>query len=103
MIASIPEVAGVFSQGRTRAEACANVTAALRLMLSPEPGEANDGRERETAASDDRCMKRRELRAAALLRDVKPRLASDRQRTVAEEMARRFEERATAHLRPSSS
>lgn len=42
------------------------------------------------------------IRAAALLRDVKPRLASDQQRNVAEEMARRFDERAAAHSRPSS-
>jgi hypothetical protein len=42
------------------------------------------------------------IRAAALLRDVKPRLASDQQRNVAKEMARRFDERAAAHSRPSS-
>jgi hypothetical protein len=36
IVASIPEVAGVFSQGRTRAEARANVLDALRLMRSPE-------------------------------------------------------------------
>jgi predicted RNase H-like HicB family nuclease len=47
IIASIPEVAGVFSQGRTQAEARANVIDALRLMLSPEPGDADDRRERE--------------------------------------------------------
>lgn len=47
IVASIPEVAGVFSQGRTREEARANVIDALRLMLSPEPGEASDNRERE--------------------------------------------------------
>jgi predicted RNase H-like HicB family nuclease len=35
IIASIPEVAGVFSQGRTREEARTNVIEALRLMLSP--------------------------------------------------------------------
>jgi hypothetical protein len=34
------------------------------------------------------------LRAAALLREVKPRLVNDRQAIVAEEMARRFEKRA---------
>ncbi len=34
------------------------------------------------------------MQAATLLREVKPRLADDRQRGVAEEMARRFEERA---------
>ena len=47
IIASIPEVAGVFSQGRTQAEARANVIDALRLMLSPEPGDVDDRRERE--------------------------------------------------------
>ncbi len=47
VIASIPEVAGVFSQGRTRDEARANIIDALRLMLSPEPSEAGDQRERE--------------------------------------------------------
>jgi hypothetical protein len=39
------------------------------------------------------------MQAAALLREVKPRLADDRQREVAEEMARRFEERAAAGSR----
>jgi hypothetical protein len=34
------------------------------------------------------------MRAAALLQEVKPSLASDRERRVAEEMARSFEERA---------
>lgn len=47
IIASIPEVAGVFSQGQTRQEARANVIDALRLMLSPEPSKADDLRERE--------------------------------------------------------
>lgn len=47
VVASIPEVAGVFSQGRTRYEARTNVIDALRLMLSPEPSEAGDRRERE--------------------------------------------------------
>ena len=47
VIASIPEVAGVFSQGGTREEACANVIDALRLMLSPEPIDDGDQRERE--------------------------------------------------------
>lgn len=37
IVASIPEVAGVFSQGRTRDEARANVLDALQLMTSPEP------------------------------------------------------------------
>ena len=47
VLASIPEVAGVFSQGRSREEARANVIDALRLMLSPEPSEVDDRRERE--------------------------------------------------------
>ncbi len=44
---SIPEVPGVLSQGRTRKEARENVIDALALMLSPEPGDADDKRERE--------------------------------------------------------
>jgi predicted RNase H-like HicB family nuclease len=47
VIASIPEVRGVHSQGQTRDEARANVIDALRLMLSPEPADASDARERE--------------------------------------------------------
>ena len=47
ILASIPEVTGVFSQGRTREEARANVIDALRLMLSPLPGDVDDQRERE--------------------------------------------------------
>jgi predicted RNase H-like HicB family nuclease len=47
VIASVPEISGVFSQGRTRAEARTNVIDALQLMLSPEPPEAGDQRERE--------------------------------------------------------
>jgi len=39
IMATIPEVRGVFSQGRTRDEARDNVIDALRLMLSPDPGE----------------------------------------------------------------
>ena len=47
IIASIPEISGVFSQGKTREEARANVIDALRLMLSSEPPAADDRRERE--------------------------------------------------------
>jgi predicted RNase H-like HicB family nuclease len=47
IVASIPAVPGTLSQGRTRAEARENVLAALALMLSPEPIEADDERERE--------------------------------------------------------
>ena len=46
-VASIPAVPGVFSQGRTRAEARDNVLDALALMLSPEPIEPGDERQRE--------------------------------------------------------
>jgi molecular chaperone DnaK len=47
VVASIPQISGVFSQGRTREEARTNVIDALRLMLSPEPPETDDERERE--------------------------------------------------------
>lgn len=48
IIVSIPQVPGVFSQGRTRQEARANVIDALRVMLSPLPGSGDDdGFERE--------------------------------------------------------
>jgi predicted RNase H-like HicB family nuclease len=47
IIASIPEVAGVFSQGRTREEARETVLDALKLMLSPVLHAADDRRERE--------------------------------------------------------
>lgn len=38
IVASIPEVPGVVSQGRTQDEARVNVLDALQLMMSPEPG-----------------------------------------------------------------
>jgi predicted RNase H-like HicB family nuclease len=47
IVSSIPAVPGVLSQGRDRAEARENVLDALALMLSPEPVEAGDERERE--------------------------------------------------------
>ncbi len=48
ILASIPEVPGVFTQGRTREEARANVIDALRLMLSPDPrNPADDQRDSE--------------------------------------------------------
>lgn len=47
VLSSIPAVPGVLSQGRTREEARENVLDALALMLSPEPVEAGDERERE--------------------------------------------------------
>jgi predicted RNase H-like HicB family nuclease len=37
VVASIPDAPGVFSQGRTREQARANVLDALDLMRSPEP------------------------------------------------------------------
>ena len=43
VVASIPEVPGTVSQGKTRAEARANVIEALRLMLRPEPGQETAG------------------------------------------------------------
>jgi predicted RNase H-like HicB family nuclease len=42
IVASIPQVPGALSQGRTREEARSNVLDALRLMLSPEPGEQGE-------------------------------------------------------------
>ena len=47
IIASIPEVRGVHTQGRTREEARANVIDALRLMLSPLPSADDDRRDCE--------------------------------------------------------
>jgi predicted RNase H-like HicB family nuclease len=47
ILASIPAVHGVHSQGRTREEARANVIDALRLMLSPDPQSVGDPREYE--------------------------------------------------------
>ncbi len=60
IVASIPAVPGALSQGRTRAEARENVLDALALMLSPEPIEANDERERELLHLSYR-VKRRKL------------------------------------------
>lgn len=47
IVVSIPAVPGVLSQGKTREEARENVLDALALMLSPEPVEVGDKRERE--------------------------------------------------------
>jgi predicted RNase H-like HicB family nuclease len=47
IMVSIPEVPGVLSQGRTREEARENIIDALALMLSPEPSDVGDERERE--------------------------------------------------------
>jgi len=41
VIASIPQVPGAMSQGRTRDEARSNVIDALRLMLRPDPVDAD--------------------------------------------------------------
>lgn len=56
VIASIPEVAGVFSHGRTREEARTNVIDALRLMLSAEPraAVAMSAAEPQSSAGDKR-------------------------------------------------
>jgi predicted RNase H-like HicB family nuclease len=42
VLARIPEVRGVVSQGQTREEARENVLDALRLMLRPDPAEQDD-------------------------------------------------------------
>jgi predicted RNase H-like HicB family nuclease len=42
IIASIPEVSGTISQGRTREDARVHVIDALRLMLSLEPSDKRD-------------------------------------------------------------
>jgi len=42
IIASIPQVPGVLTQGRSREEARENVVDALRLLLKPEPGASDD-------------------------------------------------------------
>jgi predicted RNase H-like HicB family nuclease len=47
IIASIPTVPGVLTQGRTRREARKNVLDALALMVSPEPDSRDDERDRE--------------------------------------------------------
>lgn len=47
IMVSIPEVPGVLSQGKTHEEARENILDALTLMLSPDPVEAGDERERE--------------------------------------------------------
>ncbi len=39
IMASIPQIRGVFSQGRTRDEVRENVIDALQLMLTPDPDE----------------------------------------------------------------
>jgi predicted RNase H-like HicB family nuclease len=46
IVARVMEVPGALSQGRTREEARENVIDALRLMLSPDDGDASvaDGR-----------------------------------------------------------
>lgn len=43
IVASIPEVPGALSQGRSREEARANVIDALRLMWTPERTAASEG------------------------------------------------------------
>ena len=48
VVASIPQVPGAMSQGRTRDEARANVIDALRLMLRPDPAGSQDARDSES-------------------------------------------------------
>ena len=43
VMASIPEVPGAMSQGRTRAEARENVIDALRVVLTPDEQLAGEG------------------------------------------------------------
>ena len=43
VMASIPEVPGAMSQGRTRAEARENVIDALRVVLTPDAQLAGEG------------------------------------------------------------
>lgn len=45
LIASVPEVPGTHSQGRTREEARANVLDALALMLAPDDDSSHGDRE----------------------------------------------------------
>ena len=47
VVASIPQVPGTLSQGRTREEARANVIDALRLMLRPDPAAGTKARDSE--------------------------------------------------------
>jgi predicted RNase H-like HicB family nuclease len=62
VVVSIPAIPGVLSQGRTREEARENALDALGLMLSPEPAEAGDTRERELLHLEvDAVTKRRGL------------------------------------------
>jgi predicted RNase H-like HicB family nuclease len=68
IIASIPEVADVFSQGQTREEARENVLEALKLMLSPEPRADDDRREREPLHDRLKCIEE----ACRLLSEMQP-------------------------------
>lgn len=47
VVVSIPQISGVFSQGRTREEARTNVIDALRLMLLHEPAQRDNERQQE--------------------------------------------------------
>ena len=49
IVASVPQVPGALSRGRTREEARTNVLDALRLLLSPEPGERGESDSLELA------------------------------------------------------
>jgi hypothetical protein len=65
------------------------------MAVSEELRRAGAESARELAAMEPESS----MQAAALLRDAKTRLTHDRERVVAEEMARRFEERAAARSR----
>jgi hypothetical protein len=71
---------------------------ALFVVISEELGRLARESEQRLAATAPETSRG----AAALLREVMPRLSGERQRQLAEEMARRFESRADAHSRPSS-
>lgn len=71
IVASIPAVPGVMSQDRTQDEARENVLDTLALMLSPEPAEAGDEREREACP-------RRSLSHSLMLLTVRGRRSGKR-------------------------
>ena len=52
IVASVPQVPGALSQGRTREEARRNVIDALRLMLHPDPAEDTDPAADDTESLD---------------------------------------------------
>jgi hypothetical protein len=73
-------------------------TYALFVTISEELGRLVLESEQRLAATAPETSRG----AAALLREVMPRLSGERQRQLAEAMAHRFELRADAHSRPSA-